>query len=521
LSINNNNKPLALQLHTFTPNMAIHHLSSIRTTVTLALFLPHNAFAAPSPATITYAPGTHSINPDTLNQPGFFILFAFIGAAMVIASVWFFFWAKNGGFVWREGDWDDYKSTVLRRKGPDGRTLTNATKSTKLGGRSVKGGNSIWGKSKWGKSEKGGGRRWDEEDALTEATGWEGEYRDEKADKHKSRKGGRGKGRGQVDEELLAYRAEQPARVGGLNSVPEGNGSHYAYSSTGHTNHSRIPATKIPLSPPTQQPQPKRKSFLTKQREAKAFKRAEKRAKEDIARARKEREEYIYNSKASKVTKTRTTQTHNGPPAPPPHRIRRSSVETVATSTVFSASDVSSISDKKKDVGSSSYYDAYRPDRHSRPHSREPRGDREHHRQRSSSRTRERPSGGRERERENSRSGSHSRTRTSDHGGSRQSSPRKTRSRFPPSSYNGSDISGVSEDGERHAAATTMPRFAHPQVPDLRATAGGYGAPTSTGRRAGGYANRFKDSLSDSEDEDDGDLGGMRGGYGGGGGRKW
>jgi len=499
--------------------MSINHVPFIRTTVSLALLLPHRAVAAPSPATITYAPGTHSINPDTLNQPGFFVLFALIGAGMVIASVWFFFWAKNGGFVWREGDWDDYKSTVLRRKGPDGRTLTNATKSTKLGGRSVKGGNSIWGKSKWGQTEKGGGRAWDEEDALTEATGWEGEYRDEKAQKeHKSRKSGRGKGRGRMDEELLAYRAEQPARVGGLNSAPEGNGSHYAYSSTGHTNHNHNPATKIPTQ---QQQQPKRKSFLTKQREAKAFKRAEKRAKEDIARARKDREEYIYNSKASKATKTRTTQTHNGPPAPPPHRTRRNSAETVATSTVFSASEVSSINDKKKDVASSSsYYDAYRPappDRRIREQSRTP-GDREY-RQRSSSRTRERPSGGRQRE--DSRSRSHSRTRTSDHGGSRQSSPRKTRSRFPPSSYNGSDISGVSGDGgERHAATTTMPRFAHPQVPDLRATAGGYGSPTTTGRRAGGYANRFRDSLSDSSDEDDGDLGGMRGGYGGGG-RKW
>jgi len=500
--------------------MPLKLIAAARTAITITLLFTTHAIAAPSPATTTYAPGTHSINPDTLNQPGFFVLFAFIGAAMVVASIWFFFWAKNGGFVWREGDWDDYKSTVLRRKGPDGRTLTNATKSTKLGGRSVKGGNSIWGKSKWGKSEKGGGRGWDEEDALTEATGWEGEYRDEKVDpssKHKSRRGG-GKARGHIDEELLAYRAEQPARVGGLNSAPEGHGSHYAYSSTGNTNttsHHVNPATKLPMPLPTQQP--KRKSFLTKQREAKASKRAEKRAKEDIARARKEREEYIYNAKPTKAR----PQSRNGPPAPPPHRTRRNSAETVATSTVFSASEVSSITDKKKEVASS-YYDSYRPspaaDRHSRPRSRDAsrtRGERE----RSSSRT-PRPADGRERDRERSRS--HSRTRGGSDNGSRQSSPRKTRSRFPPSSYNGSDISG---DGERRAATT--PRFAHPQVPDLRATTtttglsgglglGAYSVPT--GRRAGGYANRFKDSLSDSEDEDDGDLGGMRRG---GGGRKW
>ena len=58
---------------------------------------------------------------------------------MVIAGLWFFFWAKNGGFQFQEGDWDDYKSTVLRRKGPDGRTLSNATKSTKLGGSTIAG----------------------------------------------------------------------------------------------------------------------------------------------------------------------------------------------------------------------------------------------------------------------------------------------------------------------------------------------------------------------------------------------
>ena len=58
---------------------------------------------------------------------------------MVLASIWFFFWAKNGGFHFQEGDWSDYKSTVLRRKGPDGRTLSNATKSTKLGGSTIAG----------------------------------------------------------------------------------------------------------------------------------------------------------------------------------------------------------------------------------------------------------------------------------------------------------------------------------------------------------------------------------------------
>ncbi|KAJ5224022.1 hypothetical protein N7468_008564 [Penicillium chermesinum] len=81
--------------------------------------------------------GAGSVDPNHIKMQGLFALFAIIGAAFVIAAIWFFFWAKNGGFVWRKGDWEDYKSTVLRRKGPDGRTLSNATKSTKLGGGSI------------------------------------------------------------------------------------------------------------------------------------------------------------------------------------------------------------------------------------------------------------------------------------------------------------------------------------------------------------------------------------------------
>ena len=67
---------------------------------------------------IQYGQGT--IDPSNIKMQGLMALFAIIGAAFVLAGIWFFFWAKNGGFVWRKGDWEDYKSTVLRRKGPDG-----------------------------------------------------------------------------------------------------------------------------------------------------------------------------------------------------------------------------------------------------------------------------------------------------------------------------------------------------------------------------------------------------------------
>ncbi|KAK3350858.1 hypothetical protein B0H65DRAFT_100782 [Neurospora tetraspora] len=78
------------------------------------------------------------VHPQEINNNAMFALFGILGAAIVIGCVWFFFWAKNGGFYFREDDWDDYKSTVMRRKvGPNGTIYTDATPSTILGGGSV------------------------------------------------------------------------------------------------------------------------------------------------------------------------------------------------------------------------------------------------------------------------------------------------------------------------------------------------------------------------------------------------
>ena len=71
-----------------------------------------------------FVPGQGARPPQDFNNQGFLALFATLGALMVLASLWFFFWAKNGGFSFRSADWEDYKSTVMRRKGPDGRTLS-------------------------------------------------------------------------------------------------------------------------------------------------------------------------------------------------------------------------------------------------------------------------------------------------------------------------------------------------------------------------------------------------------------
>lgn len=83
------------------------------------------------------SPGRGVIEPHSINNNAVFAIFGIIGAALVLVGIWFFFWARNGGFYFKEGDWDDYKSTVLRRKGPNGTTLSGATTFTDLGGGSV------------------------------------------------------------------------------------------------------------------------------------------------------------------------------------------------------------------------------------------------------------------------------------------------------------------------------------------------------------------------------------------------
>ncbi|KAK1760982.1 hypothetical protein QBC47DRAFT_19270 [Echria macrotheca] len=82
-------------------------------------------------------PSAGLIRPQDINNNAVFAIFGILGAAFVIVGIWFFFWAKNGGFYFKENDWEDYKSTVLRRKGPNGTTLSGATESTVLGGGSV------------------------------------------------------------------------------------------------------------------------------------------------------------------------------------------------------------------------------------------------------------------------------------------------------------------------------------------------------------------------------------------------
>ncbi|KAJ4317912.1 hypothetical protein N0V84_007119 [Fusarium piperis] len=187
----------------------------------------------------TVDPDSGSFDPHNINNAGFFFLFALIGVGFVAGGIWFFFWAKNGGFHFRETDWDDYKSTVLRRTGPNGTILSNATRPTNLGGGSV-----------YKDVADDDGHNDDGQTVITEATGLSGitagasdifarekrRRKQEKRDRERVKKGKKPKHRfvgedGVEDEdaeraakkELRNYRHERAARVGGLNKESEGS----------------------------------------------------------------------------------------------------------------------------------------------------------------------------------------------------------------------------------------------------------------------------------------------------------
>ncbi|KAL9594730.1 MAG: hypothetical protein Q9219_006869 [cf. Caloplaca sp. 3 TL-2023] len=190
----------------------------------------------PPPDEHNFKHGSAAVDPRTFNNRGIQALFAILGAGMVLASIWFFFWAKNGGFKFKEGDWEEYKSTVLRRKGPNGTTLSGATPSTDLGGGSI---------------AADGSRDGDFENIPI----------NDKAGKKKGKKAKKSAPRGSKnnhDEDVRAYRHEKPARVGGLNRAPDASyHQDFAYSSTeptesemSQTNYTPFVQSFVPINTP-------------------------------------------------------------------------------------------------------------------------------------------------------------------------------------------------------------------------------------------------------------------------------
>lgn len=256
--------------------------------------LPLHRLIARADSTIssTTKHGVGSTPPEDINNAGFFALFAILGVGLVAVTLWFFFWAKNGGFHFEEGDWDDYKSTVLRRKGPDGKTLSNATKSTKLGGGTIAGSQHYaWQKnaarSVVGKDEKGrkgilAKRGWAgthsvlySDDYMTESFGTETvsdemtELRPDNVDLEQ----GHGHSKRYRDRDVRQYKKEKPARVGGLNRVADS--SHYDYT---NSDRSDLMSETV-LSASSDQPILPKKSSREKEQE-----RAERKAREEAAR---------------------------------------------------------------------------------------------------------------------------------------------------------------------------------------------------------------------------------------------
>ncbi|EOA83315.1 hypothetical protein ACJQWK_00424 [Exserohilum turcicum] len=255
--------------------------------------------------------------PNDLAGPGFQALFALIGIGMAMLAIWFFFWAKNGGFKWREGDWEDYKSTVLRRKGPDGKTLSNATKSTRLGGGSVVHGGSYFGaQSDLGYTDETGTTvtTSDHRDAEKGQAGLRG------GDGRRHKKHRRDHTNDYNDPELRQYREEKAARVGGLNRVGDGKYTDYSGSQPSEVGSSHVssvaPLVQKEAKDPKKEAKAKEQRAKERMRKAKA---AEKEAaKKEAAEAKARKEEQKAEAKRAKEEQKRTRKMITAAPSEAP-----------------------------------------------------------------------------------------------------------------------------------------------------------------------------------------------------------
>ena len=254
----------------------------------------------------------------SLRGPGFQVLFALIAVAMTFTALWFFFWAKNGGFKWRgKQDWEDYKSTVLRRKGPDGKTLSNATKSTRLGGGSVVHGGSFGAESSVGFT--------DETATSADVT----EYRDVEEGKAGLRGGDGSKPKktrhdhtnDYKDPELREYRHEKPARVGGLNRAADGTYTDYSGSQVASDLGSNVSSRPLMIkdgkSDPKKEAKEKERRAKERMRNAKAAEKAAAKTAAAEAKARKEAQKAEAKREKAEYKKNKKTRSEAAPSEAP------------------------------------------------------------------------------------------------------------------------------------------------------------------------------------------------------------
>lgn len=262
--------------------------------------------------TATTDPSHGVLDPHDISNVGFFVLFALIGVGFVVTGIWFFFWAKNGGFFFKENDWDEYKSTVLRRKGPNGTLLSGATKSTKLGGGSVyKDINEddsttvvtestalsgvTAGASDIGAREK---RRAKQDQRDRERRKKRGEQRNS-SKRHVGEDGVQDEfAEKEAKKELRSYRHEKAARVGGINKESDGSQWDGSTNPTDSTVSSELLSNRqtTPTTTPTKKPAPIRKVYSTADRNAE---RESERIRTEARRLREEsrvsRRDFSYN----------------------------------------------------------------------------------------------------------------------------------------------------------------------------------------------------------------------------------
>jgi hypothetical protein len=229
-------------------------------------------------------PSAGSRPADAFNNVGVQVVFALIGVGMVCTALWFFFWAKNGGFKWNgKDDWEDYKSTVLRRKGPDGRTLSNATKSTKLGGGSVVHGSHAAPTSIGYTDETGTSADFSEMREVEEGKGRHN-FGLRGGDGAKPKRSRRDRENNRHDADLDGYRKERAARVGGINR--EADGMYTDYSATEPSelgsNVSSQPLVKDKAK--EKAPKDKKKELKDKERRARERMRVAKLAEKEAAK---------------------------------------------------------------------------------------------------------------------------------------------------------------------------------------------------------------------------------------------
>lgn len=271
LTVNQNTK-------TFLIERLVH---SITKSITASNMAPTRLFIRGSSTTTqllpTGAPNyAGAVNPSDVNMRGVQAAIALICVGFVLGGIWFFFWAKNGGFKFQKGDWEEYKSTVLRRKGPNGTTLSNATKSTRLGGGSVVG---------QGYSDRDAASYVDDtstvytgtmtelssstapiiknknkekyDDASTQYTGDNRQARrearrerHERAKERKQREMREAEFENGHDGDVRAYMKEKPARVGGINAASDT--LHYGTDYTTSEPSVTYSAPRGPAPAPTQ-----------------------------------------------------------------------------------------------------------------------------------------------------------------------------------------------------------------------------------------------------------------------------